>query len=438
VEQHYPEAIPYLAPIVSPMIAHGSMLHQQYGASVEVIFIGPCVAKKAEAAEAQFAGVISNVLTFQELEQWLAQENIRPEELAPEVYDTVDTNWGRSFPLAGGLLRTAGLSTDVLASRMATITGIEESESVIRQLIAGVDLSLDLIEMLACEGGCVDGPCMVGPWEGIARRQRLIHHVKEAGQGLADSYQGSFKWADDDGQALPWLRRTYTDRKLRLSEPSEEELQQILAAIGKRTPQDELNCGACGYDSCRDKARAVYQGVAENEMCIPHMRAKAESLANVIIETTPNGIIVVDDNLLILAINPAAEVMFGCLAQDLLHQPLTKLIDAHGFERVLGNRQLLKDIAEYPSHDIIVRQYVFAPENQDIIIGIFTDITEDQDRQDELARLKATTLERAQDVINRQMRVAQEIAGLLGETTAETKVLLSQLMTLMQNGDETP
>ena len=130
--------------------------------------------------------------------------------------------------------------------------------------------------------------------------------------------------------------------------------------------------------------------------------------------------------------------MFGCLAQDLLHQPLTKLIDAHGFERVLGNRQLLKDIAEYPSHDIIVRQYVFAPENQDIIIGIFTDITEDQDRQDELARLKATTLERAQDVINRQMRVAQEIAGLLGETTAETKVLLSQLMTLMQNGDETP
>lgn len=436
IEQHYPEAIPYLAPIVSPMIAHGHILREQYGPSVEVVFVGPCVAKKAEAEAAQSHGVISHVLTFEELAKWLTEMEIDPSKLTPEDFSTDDTNWGRSFPLAGGLLRTAGLDTDILSNRMATVAGIEESESVIRQLIAGVDLSLDLIEMLACAGGCVDGPCMIGPWQGLARRQRLIYHVREAGRGLTDSRE-PFPHLDDEGRLLPFLRRTYSDRKLRLPEPSEAELRQILAAIGKRTPQDELNCGACGYDSCRDKARAVYQGVAENEMCIPYMRAKAESLANVIIETTPNGIIVADEDLSILAINPAAEAMFGCQARAYLNRPLDELIDTNSFQQVLKNGLLAKEIAEYPRHNLIVRQYVFAPENQDIVIGIFTDVTEDQGRQDELARLKATTLERTQEVINRQMRVAQEIAGLLGETTAETKVLLSQLMVLMQNGDET-
>ncbi|NLY52617.1 MAG: PAS domain-containing protein, partial [Firmicutes bacterium] len=221
----------------------------------------------------------------------------------------------------------------------------------------------------------------------------------------------------------------------RLPEPSEEDLQRILAAIGKREPSDELNCGACGYDSCRDKARAVYLGVAESEMCMPYMRAKAESLADVIITSTPNGIIVADNKLSILALNPAAESMFGCRALDLLHQPLAKLMPTDSFSWVLQHRQLIKESREYPEHGLIVRQYIFTPEDQDIVIGIFTDITAEMKQQDELDRLKATTLERAQEVINRQMRVAQEIAGLLGETTAETKVLLSQLMRLIQDGD---
>ena len=438
IEKHYPSARRFLAPVVSPMVAHARLLQRQYGEEVEVVFIGPCVAKKAEADEDQFAGEIAGVLTFMELENWLAQANLRPAELSPDQYDAMETTWGRIFPLAGGLLRTAGLSTDMLAGQMATVTGIEQCESVLQQLLAGEELALELIEMLACEGGCIDGPCMVGPWDGIARRQRLIRHVKRA---AAKSPQAEVSIVAESprgkGVIPPWLLRTYADKQLKLPEPTEEELRQILAAIGKRTPSDELNCGACGYDSCRDKARAVFHGVAESEMCIPYMRAKAESLAYVIIESTPNGIIVADEKLTILAVNPAAELMFDCCAQDWLQKPLEDLLATESFEQVLRSRQLSKEIQEYPDHNLIVRQYIFTPENQDIVIGIFTDITADQERQDELARLKATTLERAQDVINRQMRVAQEIAGLLGETTAETKVLLSQLMRLMQDGEDT-
>ena len=442
IEKHYPEARQFLAPIVSPMVAHARLLHQQYGEQVKVVFIGPCVAKKAEADEEQFAGEIAAVLTFAELENWLAEAGLQPAELRPSEYDALETNWGRMFPLAGGLLRTAGLSTDMLAGRMATVTGIEQCESLIQQLMAGQDLSLDLIEVLACEGGCIDGPCMVGPWDGIARRQRLIKHVEEAvaksRQVYGDPDSCSLMAGSDGTKEIPsWVMRTYSDKQLKLPEPNAEELGRILATIGKHTPADELNCGACGYDSCRDKARAVYYGVAESEMCIPYMRAKAESLAHLIINSTPNGIIVVDDKLFILAINPAAEIMFDCQAEDLLHQPLSELLETESFEWVWENRRLCRGIEEYPEHQLIAQQYVFTPEDQDIIIGIFTDITADYNRQDELARLKATTLERAQEVINRQMRVAQEIAGLLGETTAETKVLLTQLMQLMQDGEDT-
>jgi len=445
IEKHYPEAIPYLVPVISPMVAHARLLRSRYGPEVKVVFIGPCVAKKAEAEEAQFAGDIAAVLTFAELEKWLKQENINPAELPPERCDTFGSNWARLFPLAGGLLRTAGLSTDMLAEQMATVTGVDECKSLISHLCKGNDLALDLIEMLACEGGCIDGPCMVDSAGSIARRQRMIRYVKSAASSRAlgteddiDADHGleSGDGGDEIGGSLPtWLFRTYTDKKLRLPEPSEEELREILAAIGKRAPTDELNCGACGYDSCRDKARAVYLGVAESEMCMPYMRAKAESLADVIITSTPNGIIVADDRMSILALNPAAESMFGCRAIDYLHQPLAKLMPTDSFSRALQHRRLIKESREYPEYGLILQQYIFTPEDQDVVIGIFTDITAEKRQQAELDRLKATTLERAQEVINRQMRVAQEIAGLLGETTAETKVLLSQLMRLIQDGD---
>ncbi|MGI6036674.1 MAG: [Fe-Fe] hydrogenase large subunit C-terminal domain-containing protein [Limnochordia bacterium] len=424
IEKHYPAARDYLIPIVSPMIAHGHLLRESYGPQCRVVFIGPCVAKKGEAAETQFQGVIDAVLTFTQLEEFFQDAGIDWAQLEAQPFDRPRTKWARLFPIGGGLLKTAHLTTDMLDQEMITVTGIQECQGMLKLLLS-TEVPYRLIEMLACSGGCIDGPCIPVEDNIFEKRRRLMEHVHRQNKTVTEVQM--------EEPTLPsWLHRHYQDRQLRLPRPSDEEIRGILAKIGKPTPEQELNCGACGYDSCQEKAIAVYHGVAENEMCIPYMRAKAESLADLIIESTPNGIIVVDQNMEILAINPTAERLFHCRAADLLHHPVEELIPSDGFRKALQERSVIAQQREYPKYNLITHQYLFAPEDQEVVVGIFNDITSEQRQKAELSLLRRTTLENAQEVIDKQMRVAQEIAGLLGETTAETKVLLTKLMELMQ------
>lgn len=213
--------------------------------------------------------------------------------------------------------------------------------------------------------------------------------------------------------------------------PSEEEIRQILLKVGKTSSDDELNCGSCGYNSCREKAIAVHNGLAELEMCLPYMRSLAESLSNVIIRTTPNGLIVVDKEMKIVEINPSAERMFKVIGQQLKGTNLSTLIDDTLFRQVARDQELVTDLHKY-SDELIVRRYIFYVDKHDLVIGIFYDVTREETQKNKLDTMREETLKKAQDVIDKQMRVAQEIAGLLGETTAETKVTLTKLMNLME------
>lgn len=234
---------------------------------------------------------------------------------------------------------------------------------------------------------------------------------------------------------VPSLWTTYAKRKLNLPAPSEEAIRQVLSQTGKTKPGDELNCGACGYNSCREKAIAVLEGMAEIDMCIPYMRAKAESRANLICRMTPNAIIVVDRNLQILEVNPAAERKFLCHQDQVVGKNLQLLIDPVYFEEALRTKKLVTGEVAYPAYGIVAWQAIFYVETDDVLIGIFVDITKEHEQREKLALVRGETLTKAQEVIDKQMRVAQEIAGLLGETTAETKVLLSKLIKLIKNGD---
>ncbi|HBG16348.1 MAG TPA: hypothetical protein DDW93_06165 [Firmicutes bacterium] len=424
IEIYFPHLLKYLAPIVSPMIAHGRILKQRYGAEIKVVFIGPCIGKKEEYLRPEHRGSIDAVLTFEELLAMLEEEAIDLSGQKAGVFDSVDTR-ARVFPVPGGLAKTAQLSTDLLAKEIITIDGLEEIIEFLKEFERNKN-SLRMIELLACRGGCLMGPGLKSNLNPYARRERLLRYAQ---QSLLET------WKVDTPADNAQLFTMYSKRKVSSLPPTDEQIQRILAKTGKFKPEDELNCGACGYNSCREKAIAVLEGMAEIDMCIPYMRAKAESRANLICGMTPNAIFVVDSDLRIIEVNPAAERKFLCQQEQVVGKSLQLVFDPLPFEKALRTKSLVTGEVAYPSYGIVTWQAVFYVEQEDVIIGIFADITKEQEQREKLALVKGETLTKAQEVIDKQMRVAQEIAGLLGETTAETKVLLTKLIKLIKNED---
>jgi iron only hydrogenase large subunit-like protein len=419
---YYPNLLIYLAPLLSPMAAHAAILKDRYGAACKVVFIGPCIAKKGEAAE---VANVDAVMTFQELQELLAGAQVIPEQLPPLACDGPGAIRAHVFPAPGGLARTAALSTDLLAKEIVTIDGLEESIAFLNNF-AAVQANYRLIELLACRGGCISGPGIVNQMGLYQRRERLLSYAQQKQREVTDNDSSSLPLTID-------LTRTYTARVPYEVEPTESVIKGILARTGKYRPEDELNCGACGYNSCRDKAVAVAKGLAEIDMCIPYMRAKAESRAGLIFEMSPNAIFVVDKELAILEANPRARQMFMIGEKSVTDLRLETLFDPQFFREALTTQKVVSSEVAYPSYNLVAWQSLVYLEKEEVLIGIFSDITKEREQSAKLDRMTEETLEKAQEVINKQMRVAQEIAGLLGETTAETKVLLTKLMRLIQN-----
>lgn len=418
IEKHYPELIPYLAPVVSPMVAHARYLKSAYP-GIKVVFVGPCFAKKEEAEE---SGVVDAVLTFAELWQWLQEEDVEISSLPPGMFDPPWPHVARLFPVEGGLLRTASLSTDILARDVLVVSGLNECLELVRRLAAPLPLVAPprIAELLACRGGCVNGPGVVAGIDPFYRRKRTLIYGE----------QGRKSELDD----LPEidLGRKYANKKIELPCPDEAAVANILGQVGKFSAQDELNCGACGYSSCRDKAVAVFRGFADVEMCIPFMRDRAESISNVLFQASPVGLIIVDQNLNVVEMNRAAQEMFACMGRKVKGLSLSSVMDPTHFKQVLDDKTFLKTSVRYEQYDLTTEQVIFYLDRHRVAVGIITDVSDDCRMQEEMRKLKEQTVQRAQEVINKQMKVAQEIAGLLGETTAETKVLLSRLIQLMQ------
>lgn len=434
IKVYYPQLLPYLAPIVSPMVAHGRIMKKRYGAETKIVFIGPCIAKKGEIKE-ELPG-IDAVLTFTELQEMLAEEHIDLAVLEEENFDGDRAISAHAFAAPGGLARSAMLSTDLLSDQVVTIDGLEETIEFLNRF-AEIKDSLKLVELLACRGGCIMGPGMAGEAPVFARRNRLVSYADQRlrARGFTECAFPAITDLKPTGYLEPKLNRVYQDCGNLGVMPSEDQIKQVLAKTGKFTPADELNCGACGYNSCREKAVAVLNNMAEIDMCIPFMRARAESRANLVLKFTPNAIFVVDSDLKILEVNPAAEKMFQCRQNSVLGKKLSTIMNPKHFEAALNKQGLVTGEVSFPSYGIIAWQAIFYVKKEDVLIGIFADLTKEKQQRERLALVTGETLEKAQEVIDKQMRVAQEIAGLLGETTAETKVLLTKLIKLFQNED---
>ncbi|MFW5668582.1 MAG: [Fe-Fe] hydrogenase large subunit C-terminal domain-containing protein [Acetivibrio ethanolgignens] len=430
MEIYYPELTDSMAPVVSPMVAHGRLLKKELGSDIRVVFLGPCIAKKREAEnDLRVQGAVDAVLNFAELEKWLAEEGIDLKTLDELPFDNKNPEINRLYPVNSGVINA------VLASRVKdkgyqklAVDGVRNCMDFLESMKKG-EIHNVFVEMNTCVGGCINGPAVECKEEKTSYFKRKLD--MEAG---IEKIPAEIVPLEETGINLS---KIFVNRSFHDELPSEEKIRETLAKIGKTDKSHELNCGACGYPTCRDKAIAVCQGKAELTMCIPYMHEKAQSMANIVLDTTPNIIIVVDSDMKILEFSRGAEMVFGKSKQEAIGMYLFEFIDHRDFDEVLNSQsKLVAKRVSYQEYDITTLQTIVYVKEINGVLGVFQDISNEAEKNRQAYKLKMDTIEMAQRVIDKQMMVAQEIAGLLGETTAETKVTLTKLRDMIVSDGE--
>ncbi|MFP3899058.1 MAG: [Fe-Fe] hydrogenase large subunit C-terminal domain-containing protein [Dehalococcoidia bacterium] len=268
IEKFYPQLIGNLAPIVSPTVAMGRVIKWQYDPEAKVVFIGPCIAKKAESEDEMVRGVIDAVLTFLELNEMLATRGIDPASEEDGQLSGPVPSLGRLWPVPGGLLRIAGIPSDNMSTDIVVAEGIDRAISVLREFVEG-KTKTRFLDIFFCQG-CIGGPAIDNDLS-LFERRRLISDYASQEADAARTEGDIVKYAGID------LSRKFVNRYAELPVPDEQEIRRVLRQINKLESEDQLNCGACGYKSCRDLATAVCQGVAEVEMCWPYLVERLEN-----------------------------------------------------------------------------------------------------------------------------------------------------------------
>ncbi len=425
IEKYQPELVDYLLPLVSPMVAHARLLREKLGKDIKVIFIGPCVAKKSELYRPEVAGVVDCALTFKELNIWLEQKGIDLSMCEESSFDEKPVHKAQLYPLPGGLIKTAGLDDDGLNLKLLRVDSIQG----VRELLNGIGESSEhaLIEPLFCSQGCINGPG-IDPGKNLFERRHDIIEYNTETRSISITPEA----ADRE-----LFRATFkkTDSGSSPGSVTEEQIQQILAHTGKQDPEQQLNCGACGYDSCREKAIAVALGMAEPEMCIPYMRRLAERRTDQIFSTTPNGVLMLDSELNILGMNPAFKKFFSC-SDVILGRHISYLMDPAPFEKLIsGMAENMDTTVFHRPYNLLCRELLYMLKEEKQIVGIFINITSQQEHEKKLKEIRSQTVEQANELLEHQIKMAQNIAQFLGESTARGEELVRKLMSLSE-GDE--
>ena len=410
IQKYYPSVLPYLADVLSPMLAHCRVIKEENPGACAV-FIGPCISKKEEA---ELYGECDVALTYEELEAWMNEAGVVP---AGDSTEPDEGKRGRFFPIKGGIIKS--MHTENTGFTYLAVDGVQNCIAAIKEIESGA-LKNCFIEMNACEGACINGPA-------------ISHHHKPLLSGevkvVAFAGDDEFRVAMpiDTFKNIPYIG---THEKI----TGEAAIKEILAKMGKTSPEQELNCGSCGYPTCREKAIAVYQGKADLSMCLPFLKEKAETFSGYVINNTPNAIFVLDENLCVQQINKAGCALFNLKTpSDILGSPIVRLLNPADYLGVMTSGVPIKEkkhyLAEYKKY---VAETIVYDHEYHIVFSIMRDITSEEERQSERSELCNKTVAITNEVIEKQMRVVQEIASLLGETTAETKIALTQLKDALQ------
>ena len=407
IQKYFPAELEYLADVLSPMQAHCVDIKKRYP-NAKTVFIGPCVAKKDEAEH--YEGIVDAVLTFEELTEWLKKEKIEIDK----TMDSAKESRARFFPTTGGILKT--MAQDISGYTYLAIDGVENCIAALRDIENG-KIHKCFIEMSACAGSCIGGPVM-----------------EKYHRSPVKDYMAVANFARDKDFAVEplnatQLKKQFTYIEHKLTMPSEEEIASVLRQMGKIKPSDQLNCGSCGYNSCYEKAVAICQGKAEISMCLPFLKDKAESFSDTIVNSSPDGLIVLNESLEVQQINEAAlRLMNLRSSSDVLGEPVVRVLEPKIFlqvqesgRNVYGKKVYLAEYKRY------VEMTVVYEKDSRVLVCILRDITGRETEREKKENIRNKTIEVADKVVEKQMRIVQEIASLLGETAAETKIALTKL-----------
>ncbi len=408
IKRHRPEAAKYLLPVLTPMTALARLLRKRYP-DAKFVFIGPCLSKKGEAFEN--GSNVSAVLLFEELEEWLAENNIVIRE---DEHFKNTPRLSRLFPMSGGILATMKQQPDI---NYLPISGFDGVKQTIDDILAG-KLPRCFIEMNFCKGGCVGGPSFRRKEMGTLRGA-----VKTRQAAGTTNYQEDYCITEP-----PDISTTFQTKRVFRLEPTKAQIEAVLRQMDKFSPEDELNCGMCGYSTCREKARAVLHGKAEIDMCMPYIRKRAENYTGKIIDSMPNGILCVDMSLNISQINPAACALFGVDAASLIGIPVSTILDESDFINLLSSGEETASKSIYlPDFGLYLDETLQLNQEGGFVICILKNITDEKTRQRRLLQKRQQTAAIADEIVEKQLRMVHEIASLLGETASETKIAINDL-----------
>ncbi|MBQ8448299.1 MAG: 4Fe-4S binding protein [Clostridia bacterium] len=405
IQKYFPSLIEYLADVKSPMQAHCVDIKRRIPGA-KTVFIGPCIAKKDEAA--YYEGMVDAVLTFDELQKWLDSAGITLEKGVKEE----PNSRARFFPTTGGILKT--MEPNINGYTYMATDGVNDCMIALKDIERG-NIHKCFIEMSACEGSCIGGPVM-------ANRSPISGYI------AVDKFAGEKDFEVEQPDSLS-LRKHFIMMEREAKMPTEMEIMAAMRQMGKFKASDELDCGFCGYDTCREKAIAICQGKADSSMCLPFLKDKAESFSDTIVKNTPSGFIVLNEDLEVQRVNGRARKIMNIRSEsDVLGEPVVRILDPTVFMTVKNTGRSVHDkkvyLAEYNKS---VEQTVVYDRDSHLLIGIMRDITEEEAEREKKESISRQTVEVADKVVEKQMRIVQEIASLLGETAAETKIALSKL-----------
>ena len=416
INKYLPEHSPCMTKLSSPLLAHCRLLKESLGRDIEIVFVGPCIAKKLEAD--RHPDLLSLSLSFTDLKNWFKAENIDLKDIHTSVFDKFipdAAEEGRAYPVEGGMIETLKPYETGKKAYLMQITGIN---NIRRELSNIREQKLDrpvFIECLACEGGCIAGPCMTSKKSGFEKR---IEVLKDA------SFDG------DAGKRKPSvdISLDYAPDGVIECEYDETAIKNILAQIGKYSIEDEINCGGCGYDTCRNFARALLAGKAEPEMCVSHMKQQAQRKANALLRCIPSPIVIANARLSILEYNDKFVETFWNEEEhaDIYDKNNLRGADLRDFidftNLFSASLDLEQDIhrEHVRFNDKLFDVVVFNIDKKQIVGGIIEDVTTMEMKKEQIA-------EKAKEVIHKNLATVQQIACTLGEHMAETEVLLRSI-----------